>query len=172
MCYTDADYANDVGTRKSITGFVFKLAGGAISWASKKQSVVALSTLEAEYVAMCATVREAVWLRRMYTEVFNTTHTAPTDIFGDNQGALLLAGNDVIHARTTHIDVRFQINREKVQDRSVRLKYIPTAQKIADVMTKSLGRVKHEIMVRMMGMEDRQDTETAVGAEVPSEGEC
>ena len=106
------------------------LARGAMSRASKKQSVVALSTLEAEYVAMSATVREAVWLRRMYTEVFNTRHTAPTDIFGGNQGALLLAGNDVINARTKHIDVRFHFNREKVQDRSVRFKSFQPPSKL------------------------------------------
>ena len=170
--YTDADFANDVSTRKSVSGFVFLLAGGPISWASKKQSIVAQSTLEAEYVAMSTTVREAVWLRRMYAEVFNTPRAAPTNIFGDNQGALLLAGKDVINAKTKQVEIRYHFTREKVQDGSVRFSYICSLNQIADIMTKSLGRGKHTDIVSMMGMEDRHMKSNANDAVVPSEGEC
>ena len=149
--YSDADWAGDVDDRHSTSGNVFLLAKGAVSWLSKKQATVALSTAEAEYVALSAATQEAIWLRRLLTDVGEPLED-PIVINEDNQGAIAMAKNPVGHARTKHIDIRYHFVREGVQNGAIILKYVATGEMIADILTKPLPRHSFEKLVLELGM--------------------
>ena len=105
--YSDADRAGDVGDRKSTSGYVFLLGGAAISWKSSKQTCVALSTAEAEYVALSAAAQEALWLQQLTSNLLNKSFRETT-ILEDNQSAICLAKNQQVHGRTKHIDIKYR----------------------------------------------------------------
>lgn len=149
--YSDADWAGDVDDRHSTSGNVFLLAKGAVSWLSKKQATVALSTAEAEYVALTTATQEAIWLRRLLTDVGKPL-AEPVVINEDNQGAIAMAKNPVGHARTKHIDIRYHFVREGVQDGAIILKYVATDEMIADILTKPLPKHPFEKLVIQLGM--------------------
>jgi hypothetical protein len=107
--YTDADGASQEH-RRAISGYVFMIDGGAVSWSSKKQELVTLSTTEAEYVAATHAAKEAMWLRRLISEVFGTLDN-PTTLFSDSQSAIALTKDGHYHARTKHIDIRYHYIR-------------------------------------------------------------
>jgi hypothetical protein len=136
--YTDSDWAGSVDDWKSTTGYVFSLGTGAVSWASKKQHVVSLSSIEAEYRAATKGACEAVWLRRILGDLM-LEQTKPTILFCDNQGVLKLAKNPVFHECTKHIDVHCHFIRQLVEDDEVELQYCTTQEQTADIFTKPLG---------------------------------
>ena len=105
MGYSDADWENDLDDQHSITGNVFIMSGGAVSWLSQKQATIALSTAEAEYIALGSATQEAIWLRQLLADLRIDTKT-PTEISEDNQGAIAMAKNPVGHKRTKHIDIK------------------------------------------------------------------
>ena len=152
--YSDADWAGDLDDRHSTTGNLFLMVGGPISWASKKQATVALSTSEAEYVALSSATQEVIWLRRLLTDLGQVPNE-PTVMMEDNQGAIAIARNPVAHARTKHIDIRYHFVHEAVQEGTVDLCYCPTNDMFADLLTKSLPRGRLENLRLAMGM-DRQ----------------
>ena len=152
--YADADWAGDVRDRKSTTGYVFTDATGAISWSSKKQTTIALSTVEAEYVAYSEATREATWLVQLSREL-NHRINAPLTIFGDNQGAIQLIKNPTHHSRTKHIDMRYHYIRDKCEDGTIMVTYLPTDTMTADVLTKPLGRPKHESFTNKLGLKGK-----------------
>jgi transposase InsO family protein len=152
--YVDADWASDVNDRKSTSGFVFMLGGAAISWGSKKQTSVALSSTEAEYIAAAHAAKEAIWLRRLLTELGENLES-PTTLFVDNQSAIAIARNPEFHDRTKHIEVRYHFLRQVVDSKEVHLEYLPTGEQVADILTKGLSREKHETFVRKMGLRHR-----------------
>ena len=133
--YSDADWAGDISTRKSTSGYSFTLGGAKISWKSKRQSIVALSTTEAEYVALCHAAQEVVWLRRLLASV-NLVQAEPTKVHEDNQGTMALSRNPKSHPRTKHIDIKFHYVREVIEKKKMDLFYRPTEYMIADIMTK------------------------------------
>ena len=135
--YSDADWAADVDDRRSTSGNVLLLAKGAVSWLSKKQATVALSTAEAEYVALSVATQEAIWLRRLLTDVGEFLED-PIVNNEDNQEAIAMAKNPVGHARTKRIDIRYRFVREAVQNEAIILKYVATGEMIADILTKPL----------------------------------
>ena len=149
--YADADWAGDLDDRHSTSGNVFLMAGGAISWMSKKQATVALSTSEAEYVALSSATQEAVWLRRLLTDL-KATPRELTVLMEDNQGAIAIARNPVSHARTKHIDIRYHYVREALQEDTIDLCYCPTEEMVADLLTKPLSKGKFEKLRLAMGM--------------------
>ena len=150
--YSDADWAGDTDDRRSTTGNLFILAGGPVSWLSKKQATVALSTSEAEYIAVSAASQEAIWLRRLLQDL-GVDETKPTNLLEDNQSAIAMSQNPVGHARTKHIDVRHHFIREQVQEGAVKLSYCPSKSMIADLLTKPLPRVLFLNLRDSMGME-------------------
>jgi hypothetical protein len=152
--YADSEWAGDSGDRKSQGGFVFMMNSGAISWSSKKQTLVALSTLEAEYIACSSPAREAKWLRQLSSDVKNTTDkTVPaTIIFTDNQGALKTIYSGVTKANTKHIDVQYHNPRDLHHTGVLSYTYVKSSDNIADVMTKALHTVKHDALTRAMGL--------------------
>lgn len=138
--YCDSDYAADLDTRRSTTAYVFLLHGGTISWCSRRQPTVAVSTTEAEYMAAAAAVKEALWLRSLLTEFGFKNITLP--IRADNQGAIKLLKNPVFSQRSKHIDVIYHFARERVALKDVSFDYIPTAEMLADALTKAVPKVK------------------------------
>ena len=149
--YSDADWAGDIDDCHSTSGNVFSFACGAVSWLSKKQATVSLSTAEAEYVALSTATQEAIWLRRLLADVGEPPE-GPTEIYEDNQGAVSMAKNPVGHARTKHIDIRYHFVREGVQDGAIALKYIATDEMIADILTKPLPKHRFQKLVTELGM--------------------
>ena len=149
--YSDADWAGCNETRKSMSGQVFKMGNCTISWRSRKQSIVALSTTEAEYVAMCEAAQEAVWLRRLLSDI-GFTQKAPTVIAEDNQGAICLTQNPKDHSRTKHIDIKFHYIREKVAAKELQVRYCATGDMIADTLTKGLPKPAFEKFRAEMGV--------------------
>ena len=135
-CYSDSDYANDQETRRSRSGFVTTFGGAAVTWMSRKQSVVALSTTEAEYVAASEGAREAVWLTRLLKEL--TSISKPPIMLVDNLSTVKLIRNPEFHRRTKHIEVRFHYVREKVLDGELQLEHVPSQRQLADMFTKNL----------------------------------
>ena len=113
--YVDSDWAGSVDDRKSTSGYVFHMGSGAISWASKKQPVVSLSIVEAEYVAAIAEECQAVWLRRVLRDLCHEQEEGTT-IYCDNSSAIALSKNSVFHKRTKHIDTKFHFIRELVNN--------------------------------------------------------
>jgi hypothetical protein len=149
--FSDADWAQSYD-RRSITGYAFMLCGGAISWQSKKQRTVALSTVEAEYMATTHASKEAIWWRSVLFG-FGYDMSAPTILWSDSQGSISLAGNPEHHARTKHIDVQYHFIRQHLAERTISLHFIGTEDMAADSLTKVLDRVKHEKGMRMLGMQ-------------------
>jgi hypothetical protein len=136
--FADADWANDRGDRRSVTGWVAKLNGDPVSWSSKKQRVVALSTCEAELYAEAAAIQEVLWLRGLMEELGLHTQTGST-VYGDNQSAIAASANGVKSERTKHVDVKYHFVTESVERGVVTLKWVPTAQQQADIFTKALA---------------------------------
>jgi hypothetical protein len=135
--YSDADYAGDPDSRRSTSGFVFTLNGGAVTWASRRQPIVALSTMESEYIAASDTCREAVWLRRIIGELDKPLETT-TLLLCDNESAISLAQNQEAHKRSKHIDVRYHYISEQVAKKVIKVTYISTKDQLADILTKAV----------------------------------
>ena len=154
--YSDSDYAGCTRTRKSTSGYVFLIAGGAISWKSKKQSVVATSSCEAEYVASCLAAKEAIWLARLCSILDPTYTTKPVQIRVDNNGAKDLAHNATINERTKHIDVQYHFVRQCIQDRSIIINRCDTSDQVADPLTKPLDRIAHSKHCSLQGLVENQ----------------
>ena len=151
--YSDSDWAGSRSDRKSTSGYIFMLnhEGPAISWKSKKQDSVALSSCEAEYMAACLATQEAIYLSRVIEDLCKQTvkheppviRSAETLVVNvDNQGAIGLAKNPVSHNKTKHIDIKYHFVRECVLNNKIRLEYVPSEFNVADLMTKPTSKVK------------------------------
>lgn len=152
--YTDADWASDIDKRRSCTGYVFTLCGGAISWNSKRQSTVALSSMEAEYMALSAASQEAIWLKQFGQDFDTNIKSNPVQIACDNQSAIAVAESNCYRARTKHIDIRHHYIRDRIDDGTIKVQYIPTEEMIADNLTKAVTHNKTLICIRGMGMQN------------------
>lgn len=139
--YADSDWASDKDTRRSVTAYVYTLGGAAISWSSRLQPTVALSSSESEYMAVSAATQEAIHLRRLM-ESLGFKQDEPTILFCDNQGAVAMTENPVMHKRSKHIDIRYHFVRDVVARGDIKLAYIPTEFQPADLLTKALPRAR------------------------------
>jgi hypothetical protein len=139
--YLDSDFGGDVDERKSTTGVIFFSGQMVISWMSQKQKLIALSTCEAEYIAGAAGACQAVWLNRLLEELTGISPQQPI-LRMDNQSAIALSKNLVLHDRSKHIDTKFHFIRQCVEDGRLCLDYVQTQEQLADVLTKSLGRAR------------------------------
>ncbi|KAF8623821.1 hypothetical protein AX17_007280 [Amanita inopinata Kibby_2008] len=148
--YTDADGSSTEG-RCAISGYVFLINGGAVSWSSKRQDIVTLSTTEAEYVALTHAAKEAIWIRSFLIEAFGSP-PGPLKLLSDNQSAIALSKDDCFHARTKHIDICFHFIRYVISDSKISLTYCPTDDMTADVLTKALPSIKCKHFAASMGL--------------------
>ena len=149
--FVDVDWVGDVNNRRSATSFCFTAGSAAISWNSKKQSTFALSSCEAEYVAATMATQECLWLRRLIQEMV-TTLDQPIQINCDNESAIKLAGNPIFHARSKHIETHYHFVREKVLWQYVQLQKIHTNEHVANIFTKTLAKVKFEVIRKAVGV--------------------
>jgi hypothetical protein len=152
--YCDADWADDLEDRRSTTGFVFMMGGGATLWSSKRQpTIVALSMTEAEYMASTQATKEAIWMTKLMKELGYMKEKKVMVIRCDNQGAISLTKNPTQHARTKHIDVQHHFVRERVENGEVTFEYCSTEEMVADVLTKALPKERHYKLISMFGLE-------------------
>lgn len=148
--YCDADWASDLIERRSTTGYVFLLQGCAVTWNSKKQPTIALSSTEAEYMAMSSATQEALWLKSLTNEIFNNAKCLIINC--DNKGALQLSEKSSYKPRTKHIDVRHHFLREKVAQGLIKFQYVKTDEMLADFLTKSVTTEKQQFCCRGMNL--------------------
>jgi hypothetical protein len=152
VAYCDADFAGDTDTRRSTSGYIVFFNGGPVTWFSKLQSIVTLSSCESEYVALSLLAQELSY-SRSFLEELGFKQDGPTLVLEDNQGAIALTHNHGWHARTKHIAVRWHYIREAVDQGLVALEYIPTEIQVADVLTKALPKTAFCIhREKMLGM--------------------
>ncbi|PNX85850.1 hypothetical protein L195_g041924 [Trifolium pratense] len=149
--YTDSDYAGDLDDRKSTSGYVFMFSSGAVSWSSKKQPVVTLSTTEAEFIAAASCACQGIWMRRIL-EKLGHTQLGSTTVYCDNSSAIKLSKNPVLHGRSKHIDVRFHFLRDLTKDGTLELAHSNSHDQIADIMTKPLKFEAFEKLRGLLGM--------------------
>jgi len=147
LTYVDADYGGCKDTHQSTSGYVFIMAGGAVTWSSKRQATAALSTVEAEYVeaeyvAMSRCAQQMVWMQTWLDEV-EIEHNKPGIIRGDSRGAIALAKTTKDHRKVKHIDIRHHYLHELVKSGAVLFEQIPSADNLADLFTKPLARDHH-----------------------------
>lgn len=149
--FVDADWASDSNDRRSYTGFCFMKSGSAVSWESKKQRTVALSSCEAEYMALSEACREAIYLNNLMYEL-NGIPDYKIVIYNDSQSALKLANSHQFHKRSKHIDVRYNLIRDVIDSGSVETKYLPSVNMPADLLTKGLSGIKHYKCMETLGI--------------------
>jgi hypothetical protein len=142
--FTDSDWGSQPD-RHSISGYAFLVGTGAITWRSKKQSIVALSTTEAEYIAMADAAKEALWIRHILAEI-HPESSLIVPLHCDNQSAIALAKDNKFHQRSKHISIRYHFIRDTVRDNEISIHYVPTADNIADILTKPLPRPQFEYL--------------------------
>jgi hypothetical protein len=152
--YSDADWASTLD-RRSISGFAFFLGDGSVSWSSKKQPIVTLSSTESEYVALTHAAKDIIWIHKLLAEispVYPERPLLPSTVFCDNQGAIRLSKDSTFHARTKHIDVHFHFICQTISQNHISLDYIPTTDMIADIFTKSLSFHKFSGFRSLLGV--------------------
>ena len=147
--YVDSDYGGCKDTRRSTSGFIFTMAGGAVCWSSKRQTTVALSTVEAEYVAMSRCAQQMVWMHSWLNEV-QIDFQLPGLIKGDNRGAIALTKNTKDHGKVKHIDIRHHYIRDLLKSGAISIKQVASADNLADLFTKPLPRdLHHRILIAL-----------------------
>jgi hypothetical protein len=151
--YVDADYAGDLETRRSTLGEVFMMSGGPVSWSSEKQATVALSTVEAEYVALTCSAKQAMWMHS-FLGLLTMPQQKPAVLHCDNMGATLLAKNAKGHARVKHIDIREHYIRECIADGDIEILRVESANNLTDLFMKILPRDAHLPLVCALGLTD------------------
>jgi Reverse transcriptase (RNA-dependent DNA polymerase)/gag-polypeptide of LTR copia-type/Integrase core domain/GAG-pre-integrase domain/Domain of unknown function (DUF4219)/Zinc knuckle len=149
--YSDSDWAGCYEDMKSTSGYLFFLGSSPISWRSKKQPTVALSSTEAEYVAICAAACQAVWLKRVLDDVGSKQEGAVM-LKCDNKSTIAMCKNPVHHGRSKHIDIKLHFIRELVVSEAVGLEYVPTMEQKADILTKALTTTEFLMMRRKIGV--------------------
>ena len=161
--YADASYANEEG-RKSRSGYMFMVFGCVISWFSKKQATVSLSSTEAEFIALTEAIKESLWLRQLISEMGFIIEES-TIINQDNQSTIAIALDPINHGRVKHMDIKMYFIREHLKNKEIKLIYCPTELMIADILTKPLPTSQHWKLVDMMGMRrlsDLQDNNSII----------
>jgi hypothetical protein len=148
--FCDADLAGDLDTRRSTTGYVIIISGGAVSWGSKLQSVVAHSTTEAEYLAVDYLTREVIWMKRLLGSL--RYNIGVPILLSDNNGCIAISKNPSHHTRTKHIDIRYNYIRDQLLLNEVGLKYVSTNEMAADIFTKPLPSIKFQTHREKIGM--------------------
>jgi hypothetical protein len=148
--YSDASF-NSEANAKSMTGYTFLSAGAAITWGSRKQTLTALLSTEAECLALMEASQETVWLCTLLSEL-KFPQLEPTPIMEDNQGTIALTENPQFHRRSKHFNPKLHFIRDQITDKQVTIKFCETSQMTADVFTKALSKPIHEAHIKGLGM--------------------
>jgi hypothetical protein len=148
--FSDSDWGGCPDTRKSTSAYIFTCGGTAISWASRKQTCVALSSTEAEYVAVAEAAKEAIWLSTVAD--FLQRPQGPVPLLVDNTGAIALTKNPEFHKRTKHIELKWHFVRDLQEQNRVKIQYCPTEDQLADLLTKPLSKCRHSKLTSQTGL--------------------
>lgn len=149
--FTDASFASCPDTRRSNSAYCFSLGAGMVSWSARKQKTVALSTCDAEYIALAEGSREVVWLRNLLSGL-DLAQIDPTPILCDNAAAIVLAGDPSFHSRAKHIDTKYHYIRECINTQQVSVTYVRSVDNVADILTKALGPKPFLYLRDMLGL--------------------
>ena len=153
--FSDSDLAGDVDDRKSTSGSVFLLGSNLVTWVSQKQRVVALSSCEAEYIASANAACQGIWLSRLLGELLGV-QAPKVRLMVDNKSAIALSKNPVHHDRSKHIDTKYHFVRDCVDRGEVDIDHVGTAEQLADILTKALGRVRFVELRQQLGVVEVQ----------------
>ena len=148
-CFADASFANEE-KRKSRSGYLFFISGAIVTWCSKKQPVISVSSMEAELYSLSEAIREGVWIRNLFKELHQNLNE-PTIVNQDNKSTIAIAKNPIHHQRTKHIDVKMNQLRQYLDKKDLSLKWCPTEDMIADILTKALPAAQHKRFTKLMG---------------------
>ena len=150
--YFDSDWASQTHCH-SISGFAFFIGSGVVSWSSKKQPIITLSSTEAEYVALTHSSKDIIWIHKLFTKFSSIfPFNLPTTLFCNNQGAIRLSKDSTFHGHTKHIDIHFHFIRQTVSQDHIKLLYCHTDDMIADTFTKPLALFKFEKFCSLLGV--------------------
>lgn len=150
QCYSDSDFGGCTKTGRSTSGYVMLYAGGAISWRSQRQAIVATSTTEAEVVAASEAAKEVIWLRRLFQGIVNLKEVPTLQV--DNRAAVKLSYNPEYHRRTKHIQIKHFFVREKVLEKKLNVEQVSSEEQIADILTKPLMKSRLLTLCNQMGL--------------------
>lgn len=156
LAFTDSDYVGDMEDRKSTSGYVFLMGSGAVSWCSKKQPIVTLSTTEAKFVVAVVCACQGVWMRRILKELGHSYENCIT-MMCDNNSTIKLSKNPVMHGRSKHIDVRFHFLRNLTKEGTIELVHCKSQDQLADIMTKPLKIDVFQKLRKLLGVCDMSD---------------
>ncbi|GJZ26294.1 retrovirus-related pol polyprotein from transposon TNT 1-94 [Tanacetum coccineum] len=148
--FADADHAGCQDTRRSTSGSIQLLGDRLVSWSSKRQKSAAISSTEAEYIALSGCCAQVLWMRSQLTDYGFGFNKIP--MYCDNKSAIALCCNNVQHSRSKHIDIRFHFIKEHVENGMIELYFVNTEYQFADIFTKSLGRKRIEFLINKLGM--------------------
>ncbi|WVZ22264.1 hypothetical protein V8G54_000808 [Vigna mungo] len=149
--YCDSDYGGDAVERKSTSGYIYFLNKAPVSWCSKKQTIVVLSSYEAEYVAGCYAACQGIWLKELLAELKVISGNF-VQVRMDNTSAVNLARNPVSHGRSKHIEVKYHFLRDMVNKGRVELSYCKSEEQWADLFTKSVAGDRFEVLKQEIGV--------------------
>jgi hypothetical protein len=159
MGMSDSDWGSCINTRRSVSAVLVYLGDNLIMWRSKKQVTTALSSTEAEYMALTETFKEVLWLEQMLGEL-GMKQDGPIPVYEDNQGCILLAKNPIILNRSKHIDIRHHFIREKVASGSIKIIHKPTQEMTADALTKAITWESFSKHRKSMGLRVLESSES------------
>ncbi|GLT85557.1 hypothetical protein SLE2022_037450 [Rubroshorea leprosula] len=149
--YVDSDWVGCLEDAKSTTGFVFNLGFVAFSWIFGKQDVVAQSTAEVKYIATAEAANHSAWICKMLTDM-GCKQIQPCVLCCDNNSAIAIAHNPMQHGRTKHMNVKYHVLRNTVQNNELRIVYCSMEEQVADILTKAHPRAKFEMFREMLGV--------------------
>lgn len=156
VCYVDSDWAGDLNDRKSVSGYLFKVYGNTVSWITRKQNCVALSSTEAELVALCTAVRDSLWLKKLLNDM--NLNIQFIKVFEDNQACIALVRNPENNKRVKHIDLRFNFIYDHVHKNELKLEYVDSKNQVADILTKGTNKFQFQVNVEKLGLRIREGT--------------
>ena len=151
--YTDADWAGCLDDRRSTSGYCMFVGGNLVSWRSKKQTVVARSTAEAEFRAMASGLCELMWIKGLLREL-RLHKSTPLQLYCDNQAAINIVHNPVHHDRTKHVEIDRHFIKEKLEEGVLQVTYVKSVNQLADILTKGISVVSFENVCSKMGLVD------------------
>lgn len=150
-CYVDSDWAGDLYDRKSVSGYLIKVFGNTVAWVTRKQNCVALSSTEAELIALCAAVQDCLWYKKLLRDM--RINLKIVKIFEDNQGCIALIRNPENNKRVKHIDLKYNFISD---NNTFQIEYLSTKDQQADLLTKGLYKIQFFQLCKDLGLETRE----------------